>query len=218
MGMGLKDLIKKKKETLAAEGAKPNGTVVSDSGNINILGMVAGSRSDNNNVDSVGSESIDRNVKPQATQATQGIKLNLKLKPVAQTTQIVVEPTVILTEPVPPAQAFTEEEFNHPSMIAKFAPKDVEGFKETVKVLYNSFEYPEMVGNATKNILISCRENPEFVKLLLPEDYGLMIRALRTNHGLVVSSKIAGKAKKSAKAAEIDRMVDMLGDIELDVG
>jgi hypothetical protein len=110
------------------------------------------------------------------------------------------------------------DDFNHPDMAQKFTPGDMNGIQEALEILRTSIDNLELVGNATRNILLSIKEHPEFADILRPEDCQLMIRGLRESHGITVSSKIANKEKKTKNSESVQSVSDMIGDIEFDVG
>lgn len=117
-----------------------------------------------------------------------------------------------------PASAAAElDQFNHPTMLEQFTPEAVDSFRDSIQMLRDSFEHPELVANATRNILITLRENPNFIDILLPEDYGLMVRGLRESYGQVATSKTVNKEKRASAKSSIAAVADFLGDIEIDL-
>lgn len=109
-----------------------------------------------------------------------------------------------------------DEDFNHPEMVDTLGEGDVASFREAIQILHSSFEHPELVSNATRNILISIREHPDFTKILAPEDFGAMIRAVRESHGMTVASKVLNKEKRTGKKKEIDDLTAELASAIFD--
>lgn len=103
------------------------------------------------------------------------------------------------------------KEFNHSQMTEIMMPVDEETFRAAIGILHGVFDNPEIVMNATKNILRSLRDNPQFSNFLVPEDTGMMVRALRNSYGLVASSKTVSKEKRKTKQDSIDAVADEIG-------
>lgn len=113
----------------------------------------------------------------------------------------------------PPDTTDELKNFNHSQMGEGFTEDDIQGFKDALAVLHSVFDNPEMVMNASKNILRGLKDNPMFVKFLQPEDCGLMVRALRESTGIVASSKIAGKEKRASKSKSVDDLAAEIGEL-----
>lgn len=103
------------------------------------------------------------------------------------------------------------KEFNHSQMTEIMMPVDEETFRAAIGILHGVFDNPEIVMNATKNILRSLRDNPQFNNFLVPDDIGMMVRALRNSYGLVASSKTVSKEKRKTKQDSIDAVADEIG-------
>lgn len=107
------------------------------------------------------------------------------------------------------------KEFSHESQPDSLTPEQVADFRESITVLENNLDHKELVGNAISNILNKLKENPNFRELLLPEDCGTMVKALRESYGVAVTKKTARVKTKSASAKEVDDIVDSLGDLDI---
>lgn len=103
------------------------------------------------------------------------------------------------------------KEFNHSQMTEIMMPVDEETFRAAIGILHGVFDNPEIVMNATKNILRSLRDNPQFNNFLVPDDIGMMVRALRNSYGLIASSKTVSKEKRKTKQDSIDAVADEIG-------
>lgn len=111
-----------------------------------------------------------------------------------------------------------QKDFNHPAMSEKYSTGEEQSFREALKILHDNFDNPELVANATRNILLALRQNSAFRVILLPEDCGLMVRALREGHGLVASSKLNNKTKRASNKQDIDNLSDMIFGSDFSVG
>lgn len=102
-------------------------------------------------------------------------------------------------------------------------PELVVSFRESIQILHDCFDQPQLITDATRNILHKMAEHPEFQKLLLPQDCGLMVRALRESYNMVASSKIVNKTKRAeskSKSAQFEAAFDAisfddLGNLEV---
>jgi hypothetical protein len=109
--------------------------------------------------------------------------------------------------------SISAEQFNHPAMGEKLGGGEIEAFKQNLELLRGSFDNPEILSNAIRNILRSTRENPNFCGILAPEDCQLMVRALRQNYGAVATTKSQNKGKRAESKKTVGKIEDMLGDI-----
>lgn len=144
----------------------------------------------------------------------------------------VVTPEPARTSPNPPAAlavqlptaigagglGSTLADINHHSMPDSIPVPQVDALREQIENLRNSFEYPEQVMGATRNILLFLHENPQFTKLLEPEDYGIMVKALRQCHGVAQTNKVQAITKRSAKQQESAATQSMLANMLSDLG
>lgn len=100
--------------------------------------------------------------------------------------------------------------------------EDMAKFQFAMEGLRQAMDKPELVLNATRNILISLKEHPEFKQMVLPEDCQLMVRGLRESHGLVQTSKIikTNKNKEKKKGSEENQALldDLLsGNLDIEI-
>lgn len=172
-------------------------------------------------------ENISNNLTPEqsklgpATVPTGMISLSgfsIKTPTPAPTPKLEAKPDTLVgatgpAEPVVSIPVEPAKEFNHSAMTEKMSSQNEEAFKAAIEVLHNCISDIELARNATVNILRGLHENPNFVKFLVPEDCGLMVRNLRESYGLVASSKIAKNEKKAAKATTIENLANEIGEI-----
>jgi hypothetical protein len=97
--------------------------------------------------------------------------------------------------------------------------KEALGFMDMVDSVYDVLHEPEFLGGIIKNILIELKANPEYMKLVAPDDVRQWIKGIRDSMGLAKIRKIETKTKKSttsrSKKVDADMMAD-LADLGLD--
>lgn len=80
-------------------------------------------------------------------------------------------------------------------------PADLEDgqklFVESLDSIYDVLFDAELFGNITKSIMVELQENPEYIKLIAPEDVHTMIRGMRDAMGLARIKKVEGKRSPS---------------------
>lgn len=118
-------------------------------------------------------------------------------------------------EIVIPQREVNAETFNNRAMIDGLPVEDQKSLLDDIRIIYEAFDQPELVGNATRNILLKLKENELLAPLLLPSDIGLMVRYLRVNHGIVASSKTVNKTKRTQKASDLADIESLVGDIQI---
>lgn len=150
------------------------------------------------------------------TQASTAPKLTQVAKPAPEAPE---EPAPISPSTEELARTnITAAEFNHPSQKAAIPSKDVESFKESIAVLHGSFENKELISAAIANVLGSLKANPNLREILAYEDVGMMVRALRESYGVAVNTKAAKATKTKKASAEQSEIMEMLSDLEIDLG
>ena len=109
------------------------------------------------------------------------------------------------------------KEFSHESQPDELTPKEVAEFREAIEVLENNLDHRELVGNAITNILKKLPEKEQYREILLPEDCGTMVKALRESYGVAITIKSTKSKTKGKKQAEVDNIVKGLGDMEINI-
>lgn len=71
----------------------------------------------------------------------------------------------------------------------------------------------EDVSDALVETLTFIHDNPALKDILLPEDIGLLVRALQSSHGIILSEKAARSTKKSKNAAKASAVAADLADV-----
>jgi hypothetical protein len=94
------------------------------------------------------------------------------------------------------------------------------GFVDMIDGIYEIIHDPDLLGGVIRNIMVELKSNPEYTKLMAPEDFRTMVRGMRESMGLARVKKQESKAKKSSprKSKQLDDDVlagldDILGDI-----
>jgi len=96
---------------------------------------------------------------------------------------------------------------------AKAIPADeVAAFKESLQVIKDHMENPDMVGQALRKIMLDLQGNPNLIGFLKDEDAGLMVRGLRVSCGnaVIVKSKAKRTKKDVPATGEVKRGLDDL--------
>lgn len=101
----------------------------------------------------------------------------------------------------------------------KNVPADiVEDFNTSRKLLQNCLtENTPMIGHALRRIMVDMKLHPELGDLLLPEDLGNMVKALRESYGQTIAIKEKKRKKPKEKPAgdkiTASKLFDMLVDL-----
>lgn len=99
---------------------------------------------------------------------------------------------------------------------------DLEGFRKTLEIIREAYkkELPgqdiSLITSAMKNILGEVRQHEEFMKLLLPQDIGMLVRILRESYGVVLNVKVTREKKKNINKKDEDEfrsLMDGFGDL-----
>lgn len=69
------------------------------------------------------------------------------------------------------------------------------------------------VSNAMQRCLTFIHQHPETKDFLLPEDIGLMTRALQCSNGIVIAKKQTNRTKKAKTQVKVDELSDALADM-----
>jgi hypothetical protein len=97
--------------------------------------------------------------------------------------------------------------------------KEQMGFIGTLDSVYEIIHDPDLLGGVIRNIMVELKSNPEYTKLIAPEDVRVMVRGMRESMGLARVKKTEAKAKRSGgskKSKAVD--IDMLADLDSIVG
>jgi len=98
-----------------------------------------------------------------------------------------------------------------------FKPEDVEKMRAAFEVLRDSIDHPEIVSDAIANILKFLQGDEALAQLIEPEDYGVMVRALRMSYGTTITKKVNNKEKKVKSEKSVDEIVDALDGMQFEL-
>lgn len=89
-------------------------------------------------------------------------------------------------------------------------------FVDLIDGIYQIVHEPDMLGTVIKSIMIELKSNPQYMKLVAPDDVRTWIRAMRENMGLARIQKAETKAKRAngggRKSGRVNQ--DMLDDLK----
>lgn len=96
--------------------------------------------------------------------------------------------------------------------------KNIESFVESLDACYELLHDPEMLANVISNLIMEFQRNPQYEKLIAPEDVRLWISQMRANMGLAQVKKTEKKTKtKSKKKVDLDMLSDLESLANLDI-
>lgn len=167
---------------------------------------------------------------PTKEQAFQGLKDALsdkqKVSPSAETAQPVgsSEGAVQQAKAVEDAEPQLPQEQQTASSAAtpfanqqpvSFSQETLEQIKASLNLLRNNLKNPEVVAESTRLILTEVNQHPDLRNFLLPEDCGLMTRALRESYGVAISKKQERKQRVTQTQKAVDDVLSDLADLDL---
>lgn len=94
--------------------------------------------------------------------------------------------------------------------------KEQLGFVDLIDGVYSVMHEPDMLGGVIRNIIIELKDNPEYMKLVAPDDVRSWVRGMRESMGLAKIKKQETKSKRSGGTGKKAKLVDldMLNDLE----
>lgn len=93
--------------------------------------------------------------------------------------------------------------------------KEQLGFIDMIDGVYEVVHEPDLMGGVIRNIIIELKSNPEYMKLVVPDDIRTWVRGMRESMGLAKIKKTESKAKKAGGAGKKSKLIDtdMLNDL-----
>jgi hypothetical protein len=93
--------------------------------------------------------------------------------------------------------------------------KEQLGFIDMIDGVYEVVHEPDLMGGVIRNIIIELKSNPEYMKLVAPDDIRAWVRGMRESMGLAKIKKTETKAKKAGGAGKKSKLIDddMLADL-----
>ncbi len=94
--------------------------------------------------------------------------------------------------------------------------KEELSFMDMVDGVYEVLHEPDMLGGVIRNIIMELGKNPEYMRLVAPDDIRTWVRGMRDSMGLARIKKTESKAKRSGGAGAKSKLVDadMLADLD----
>lgn len=88
-------------------------------------------------------------------------------------------------------------------------------FVDLMDGVYSILHDPELMGNVIKSIMIELKSQPQYIKLIAPDDVRLWVRGMRDHMGLARVKKQETKAKRNGAGSKASKLVDadMLADL-----
>lgn len=98
-----------------------------------------------------------------------------------------------------------------------YANIDVNDVKGQLQILLLDLQQNMMsndIGQHLRRIMEFIGANPAMADTLLPDEFGLIVDALKSSHGVVISAKTENRAKKQSKSKVTNELLDAFKDIE----
>lgn len=93
--------------------------------------------------------------------------------------------------------------------------KEQLGFVDMIDGVFEVMHEPDLLGGVIRNIIIELKSNPEYMKLVAPDDIRAWVRGMRESMGLQKIKKQETKSRKSGGSGSKSKLVDtdMLNDL-----
>lgn len=105
------------------------------------------------------------------------------------------------------------EDFQFPTQPDTMSPAMEGELLHAFDMLRASIDDPTNVGQATQYIINLLQDRPELKGNLAPDDFGLMVRGLRTGYGVAIAKKSERKEKVVARKQSVQEVHEMLSDL-----
>lgn len=141
--------------------------------------------------------------------------------PATGSAQKVAPPANTASERLDDTALFTETDIDetttekHKSQPDEYADEDVQLFKKQIETLTENLDNKDMVGTVLKSLMLHMKQKPHIGQYVLPEDIGIMVKALRNSYGSVIMKKDARSEKKKKADMEVQEVADLMGDIDM---
>lgn len=110
----------------------------------------------------------------------------------------------------------SDNKYIHSGQPAAISPVDQEILKQSIANLQSAFG-TQAVGQNLTEILQMLRASPALRAVLLPEDVGTMVKALRESYVHVVQKKVTNKGKATARKQDVDAALQDLAGLEINI-
>ena len=93
--------------------------------------------------------------------------------------------------------------------------KEQLGFVDMIDGVFEVMHEPDLLGGVIRNIIIELKSNPEYMRLVAPDDIRAWVRGMRESMGLAKIKKTESKARKAGGSGKKSKLVDddMLSDL-----
>lgn len=93
--------------------------------------------------------------------------------------------------------------------------KEQLGFVDLIDGVYEVLHEADLMGGVIRNIIIELKSNPEYMKLVAPQDIRTWVRGMRESMGLAKIKKTESKVKRAGGAGSKSKLIDedMLQDL-----
>ncbi len=120
-----------------------------------------------------------------------------------------------IPEKIDASVSLTAAEFNMEGQPENFNEIQIADIKEKLDLLSSNIDNKTIVQNALKIILGQMKKH-EFLKgILMPEDCGLMVRAMRESYGRTLTVKKERSATRQTNRDTVDSVLDELSEVDL---
>jgi hypothetical protein len=68
--------------------------------------------------------------------------------------------------------------------------------------IYEIIHDPDLLGGVIRNIMVELKSNPEYTKLMAPEDFRTMVRGMRESMGLATSQEAREQSQEVLASQE----------------
>lgn len=94
-------------------------------------------------------------------------------------------------------------------------PKEQLQFIDLIDGVYEVLHEPDFLGSVIRNIMIELKNNPEYMRLVAPDDIRTWVRGMRESMGLARIKKTEAKVKRAGGTGKKGKTVDadMLADL-----
>lgn len=106
----------------------------------------------------------------------------------------------------------------HASTIDKFEPGELDLLESAFVQLEESLENKEGVQDAVRHAMLLIGSDQRFVDILMDEEIGNCVRAVRESYGVAIVKKQARATKKTQTKKQTSEIMAELADMNIDIG
>lgn len=105
------------------------------------------------------------------------------------------------------------DDFDHPGQPTEYTEEEAERVRSLFQMLAENIDQREAVAEVVYTITSRLQSNPNFKEILRPEDFGLMVRGMRTAYGVLAAKKSETKSKRAPNSENVNDFLMGLKDI-----